>query len=299
MFLPVLSQPKEVYMKKMILKKSAIALSVLALSGSMAFAATDSASDAAASKTDSSAAQALINNISKGQLETLNTFAGPGDLTGFVLQPKGGSPMIMYAANDGSYAVYGNVIGADGQSISDADKQKYVDAYIAKNILTYLPETVSFTQGSADAPYQITAMADPNCSACNYFYKVAKPAIDSGQLRVNWILVAFVQPDSEAKAISIMTSDDPAAAMEANESGFDPSTEEGGAKAATNITEEQKAALQKNMDFMRNAGLGSTPTVMFYDRNGEFKFVKGSPRDMTDFIKQYGPTDKPAADSAS
>lgn len=280
-------------MKNVIFKKSILTLSALALSSSLAFAATE------AEDSKANTAQGLIDNISKGQLKTLRTFQGPGDLTGFVLQPPGGSPMIMYANESGDYAVYGTLLGPDGENISEADTSTYVDAYIAKTILTYLPDTVQFSEGSADAPFQITVMADPNCSACHYFYDVAKPSIDNGKLRINWILVAFVKPDSEAKAAAIMSADDPAAAMALNESGFDSSTEEGGANIPDELTDEQKASVAKNMTFMRNAGLGSTPTILFYDKNGEFKFIKGSPRDMAGFIKEHSPTDQPPVEDAT
>ena len=282
-------------MKKKACIKTVLVLSALALSTSVVFAANDTVN-----KSDGvSPAQALINTISKDQLTTLNTFDGPSNLTGFVLQPKSsGQPVIMYAANDGSYAVYGSLIGSDGQSLSDADKEKYVDAYVTEKILTYLPNTAQFSEGSTDAQYQMTVLADPNCSACHYFYDLVKPFIDKGKLRINWVLVAFVKPDSEAKAAAIMSADNPAVAMAANESGFDADSEEGGAKVPAKLTDEQKAVVAKNMDFMANAGLSSTPTIMFYDKHGDFKFIKGSPRDIGNFLTQVGPTDTPRTEDA-
>ena len=255
----------------------------LGMSGSLPVYAADAA-PAAVPSTE------LIQKITEDRLTLLKTFEGPGDLTGYVMQPKqGGSPIILYAQKQGAYAVYGTLIGPDGANLSEQDQEKYVTSYVADLIAAQLNTVSTFSEGSADAPYQLYVLADPSCSACHYFYQNAKKQISDGQLRIQWILVGFVQPDSLAQAATIMHDKDPAKAMTENESGFDSQHEKGGAKAMKDIPKDLQAKLDANMAFMHATGLSKTPTLMFYGKDGKLVFIEGAPRDMAAFLKESTP----------
>lgn len=232
---------------------------------------------------------ALIKKIGQDKLSVLTTFPGPGNLHGFVLQPEGGQPMIMYLDDQARYAVYGTVIGADGSNLSEQNTEQYVKKYTAMKIADNLAEATPITEGRDDAPYKMIVVADPNCSACNYSYKAMKPFIDNGQLQVQWILVYFVQPDSQAKAAAIMGAKNPGQAMAENEMGFDMKTEEGGIKPLTDIPKPLLNELEGNMKFMHDTGISSTPTLIYYNKAGELKFISGAPSDMAAFFKSEAP----------
>lgn len=232
---------------------------------------------------------ALVKKIGQDKLSVLNTFPGPANLHGFVLQPEGGQPMIMYIDDQARYAVYGTVISANGENLTEKDTDQYVKKYTALKIADNLAETTPITEGRNDAPYKIIVVADPNCSACNYSYKAMKPFIDNGQLQVQWILVYFVRPDSQAKAAAIMSAKNPGQAMAENEAGFDMKTEEGGIKALTNIPKPLVDELEGNMKFMHDTGISSTPTLIYYTKTGELKFIAGAPSDMAAFLKNEAP----------
>lgn len=232
---------------------------------------------------------ALIKKIGQDKLSVLSTFQGPGNLQGFVLEPEGGQPMIMYVDEKGEYAVYGTVINKDGLNLTEQDTEQYVKKYTAIKIADNLAETTPIKEGSDDAPYKLIVVADPNCSACNYSYNAMKPFIDKGELQVNWVLVYFVRPDSQAKAAAIMNAKDPGKAMAENEAGFDMKTEEGGIAPLTTIPQALKDELEGNMKFMRDTGISSTPTIIYYTKEGELKFIAGAPSDMGAFLQKETP----------
>lgn len=241
---------------------------------------------------------ALVKKIGKNNLSVLSTFPGPGNLRGFVLQPEGGQPVIMYVDDKGEYAVYGAIIDKNGVNLTEQDTDKYVKKYTAQKIMDNLAETTPIKEGRDDAPYKMIVVADPNCSACHYSYNTLKPFIDKGELQVEWILVYFVRPDSQAKAAAIMSAKDPGKAMSENEAGFDMKTEEGGIKPLTNIPKPLLEELEGNMKFMRDTGISSTPTLIFYDKNGELKYVSGAPSNIEEFLQKETPgtkaSEKPA-----
>lgn len=232
---------------------------------------------------------ALIKKIGQDKLSVLSTFPGPGNLHGFVLQPQGGQPMIMYVDDKVQYAVYGTVISKDGENLTEQDNEKYVKKYTALKIADNLAETTPIKEGRDDAPYKLIVVADPNCSACNYSYNAMKPFIDKGELQVNWILVYFVRPDSQAKAAAIMNAKDPGKAMAENEAGFDMKTEEGGIAPLTDIPKPLLEELEGNMKFMHDTGISSTPTLIFYTKEGELKYISGAPSDVGAFLEKEAP----------
>lgn len=241
-------------------------------------------------KPSENSSQALIEKVAEDRLTILSTFEGPGDLTGYVMKPKqGGSPVILYAQNQSQYAVYGTIIGPNGENLSEQYQEKYINAYTADLIAAQLPKVTSFSEGSADAPYQLYVLADPSCSACHYFYQNVKEQIKNGQLRIQWILVGFVQAESLAQAATIMNDKDSANAMANNEAGFDSEHEMGGAKPMKTIPAELQAKLDANMAFMHETGLSSTPTLIFYNKEGKLSFIQGAPRDISTFLQQASP----------
>jgi len=194
--------------------------------------------------------------------------------------------------------VYGTVINKEGENLSEQDTEKYVKKYTAMKIADNLAETTPIKEGSDDAPYKLIVVADPNCSACNYSYKAMKPFIDKGELQVNWILVYFVRPDSQAKAAAIMSAKDPGKAMADNEAGFDMKTEEGGIAPMKNIPQTLQDELAGNMKFMHDTGISSTPTLIFYTPQGDLKFVAGAPSDMGAFLQKETPGAKASEKAA-
>jgi thiol:disulfide interchange protein DsbG len=242
---------------------------------------------------DASAAQSLIQKVVSGHDLTIQkTFAGPGDLQGFVLKAPQGTPIIMYANKDGKFVFYGNLWGADGVDITKANNEKYVQSEITKTVFDHLDKVTTFTQGDEKAAYSMYVVADPNCSACHAFYKEAEPAIKAGKLKVQWVLVAFLNPTSMGRAATILSAKDPVQAFLSNENKFSNATEEGGVKPLNTIPDAIQKKLDGNMSFFKNSGLQATPTLIFWDKDGKQTFVTGVPRDLDGFLTHVGPVIK-------
>ncbi|MFN3234147.1 MAG: thiol:disulfide interchange protein DsbG [Gammaproteobacteria bacterium] len=238
---------------------------------------------------DTSKAQKLVQTITKDQLSIVKEFPGPDNLQGFVLKPKVGTPIIMFADKEGKYAIFGNVFNPNGNSITSQAHDKYVQPLIAKTIFNNLPKTTQFLQGNNDAKYKMVVVADPNCIACHMLYDAMQTHIQKGELQVKWVLVDYVKPSSPGKAAAILTAKDPAKAMADNEAGYQAKTEEGGIKPLNPIPEEIKKQLKANMQFFSESGLNATPTIIYKDQNGQYQFISGVPRDVSVFLQKVRP----------
>ena len=139
-------------------------------------------------------------------------------------------------------------------------------------------KTSWFEQGNPNAKHEIYIIAEPNCSACHYLYESIRPYIGSGSLKVRWIMVAFLKPSSLDKAATIISSKNPAQALEVDESKFNAAAESGGIVPAANIYAGAKDAVIKNTRFMEAYGFKSTPIIIFKLANGKTEILHGAPQ---------------------
>ena len=120
-----------------------------------------------------------------------------------------------------------------------------------------------FTLGKAGP--LIVAFEDPNCSFCDHLTQEAAPLIAAGKLRMRIVPVAFLKPDSEARAAAILQSADPAAAWEQNMRGFDHRKEEGAYPGAQpSFTSDR--GLRANLALLQDLGNVATPTLLVCEK---------------------------------
>lgn len=159
-------------------------------------------------------------------------------------------------------------------------------------ILTAAEKTSWFEQGNPNAKHELYVIAEPNCSACHYLYQSIRPYIGNGTLKVRWIMVAFLKPSSLSKAATIISSRNPANALDNDESNFNAATETGGIVPADNIYSDAKAAILENTTFMRNSGFKRTPIIIFKSTARGAEILRGAPQqnqwlDLLPFIGKY------------
>ena len=155
----------------------------------------------------------------------------------------------------------------------------------APKALAAAKQTHWVQMGSAQAPHQLYVLAEPNCSACHYFYEAIKPLLNKGDVQIRWILVTFIKPSSLGKAAAIIGAKNPVQAFEANEAGFISGSETGGIKPMDPVTPELKAKLEQNMKFMHQFGFSQTPSLVFQTTDGTPKIIAGSPP--KEFLAQF------------
>lgn len=110
----------------------------------------------------------------------------------------------------------------------------------------------------------LTAFFDPNCMYCHALYVSLQPAVRAGRLRIRFVLVGIVRPDSTARAASILAAADPGQALAENETRFDRRREEGGFPIAPRAQIARfLGVVTNNSATMDMAGGIGTPTLVY------------------------------------
>ncbi len=222
-------------------------------------------------------AQSLVGGLTHGQGTVEKTFSGPGGLTGVVVGIDG-HQSLAYVTPDGHYLVAGAILNASGQNVLQKDAVRY-GVIPASEKPTALARAVAkgdtFVVGKAGP--EMVAFIDPDCIFCHKFYEEAKPLMDSGKLRVRFVVTAFLKPSSLPRAEAILGAADPAAALAENEAHFNDTTEEGGIAPAKNASAEVARAVHGNTQLLQKSGEVATPTVIYCSAAGKPTLEHGVP----------------------
>lgn len=246
---------------------------------------------ASASTLNTKAAEAMLNKLTRNQVEIVQTFPSVGNLQGFVVKGKGdqSAPSIVYVDEQGRYAIVGSLLTANGVNQSDADTQKYINATVAKTALVDSPNTAWIQDGNPNAKHSTYIIADPNCIYCHKLYEMTRPAVKSGDLSIRWIWVGFLKDSSAGIAKAILAAKDPIAAMAQNENQFNDSNESGGLAPLANPTPDTNDKFAKNMAFLNKYQFPGTPVLIYQDTQGNPMSLYGvSPDDLDKTIKTMG-----------
>ena len=232
-----------------------------------------------ACKTHSDGGKKIVEKMLNGQGTITKTFSATDNLQGFVVSPyrDPARKSIIYADNAGKYIFLGNIISADGKNLSQSFYQKYVADVGAPKAYADAAKTHWFLAGSNNAPHKAYMIVEPNCSACHLAYQKLKPMIDSGQLAVRFILVAFLKPDSAGKAAAILTAKKPSSAYALDEKKFVMRTESGGIKPLKKIDAATQAKIKTNIAFMQHHQFAATPVLIYKTSNGKYHTQIGFP----------------------
>jgi thiol:disulfide interchange protein DsbG len=201
--------------------------------------------------------------------------AGHG-LTGWVVSHSG-QTNILYTTADGMVLLSGNLFDAQGHNLS----AEFGSQYIVKSDLKPLYEELGHARYIAEhgpVPTQriVYVIFDPNCPYCSIAWKALRPYIGNG-LEVRWVPVAYLQPDSAAKATAILAAKDNQEALRTNEEAFDPKTHEGGIAPAAAVPDEVTALLKHNEDLLGRLGSAATPTFVWSGAHQEIGIETGLP----------------------
>jgi len=218
----------------------------------------------------------LMNKAFHGKVTILNQFPATDNLEGYVVQStENTSQAIVYADNRGRYLVVGQLIDADGQSISSQDYQHYISPESSSLAFNYISSVAYIQQGSNDAPHQAYVLFDPNCIFCHRLYEAMQPAIKSGELAVRWVPVAFLKPSSQGRVYALLAAKDPVAMLAQNEKNFNEETESGGIPPLSTASSQIVQQLQNNMAFLTSTQITATPAVLYKLADGTPKLDTG------------------------
>ncbi len=254
-------------------------LSVFILGATLAISFCAARADTNPPQTSEPATQKLPKQIAtlqkRGVLQVIRQFEAPAGMTGFVLKERG-RYLIVYGRGD--YVFSGALIDPDDHDLT----AKYYAQYVPKTEYSKTVKQLERSGGlitfstNAAAPV-LYAFEDPNCIFCYRFNKVIFPLVDQGKVQLKVVLVAFLKPDSLARASAILAAKDPRAAMRRNEARYVTSQEEGGYPAPAKPEQKFAARVQENGKLMNAAGFTGTPSLIYHTKSGKWNGIGGMP----------------------
>lgn len=98
--------------------------------------------------------------------------------------------------------------------------------------------------GPADSQKRMLMFFDPNCPACARQWPIVKPYLDT--IRIHWVPVAYIDPNSLQLAAAILSAPDPAKALADNEDHYDFKTARGGYLPPATVPKWAEDAVRAN-----------------------------------------------------
>lgn len=231
----------------------------------------------------------IASMVQKGKgVQVLSRFDGPSGLTGFVVTADGGERRIYYVTPDGQTALYGIAFDASLTNVTAS----HVARFAGSKTVTMATAAVSAPAASAEtatsspaerayalaergmfafvegAPngLDLYVVFDPSCPFCHRTFRDTRAM--TRFLRIHWIPVAELRPESANLVEALAKSTDPMKAMVAmaNDQLQPSSTVRG-------VTSE---VLAQNRKILDAAGVKNVP-LLLYRAGGTVKQIVGAP----------------------
>ena len=205
--------------------------------------------------------------------------AGHG-LTGWVLSKNLNVIHIVYTTADRQVMLIGDLVDEHGANLTEKSTSTFSAHPELEPLYAQLEKSTFIETGEHDHPRRtVYLIFDANCPFCSAAYQSLKTYNNSG-LRVRWVPVAYLRPDSQARAAAILEASDPAAALKSNEEGFDKTKHTGGMAPLDHPTPKSVAALAANNDLMDKLKITATPGWIYRDDEGQIQRQIGLPEPM-------------------
>lgn len=227
----------------------------------------------AASATSASDYPAPIQALEAQGLEVMGTFKAPSGLTGYA-GIAASNPVSVYVTSDGSHALIGTLIDANGQDAGAKSMHDLVVKPISERTWSKLEKSTWVLDGKADAPRVIYTFTDANCPYCHRFWEAARPWIDAGKVQLRHVMVGVIREDSANKAAAILKAASPGKALTENERN----QSSGGIKPMATVPADVRKQLDANERLMLELGFQGTPGILFHDEQGNVQRRSGMPQ---------------------
>jgi thiol:disulfide interchange protein DsbG len=247
-------------------------LAGMVISGT-ASAATPYPSEEKLKELNSSLPSTFSRLISSNEKVVAKFDAGYG-FEGYVIETPQ-QEAIIYHNEEKNISFSGMMLIDGGINVTE---EHYETEIPAKDYSSVLAEVVQdntvLTEGQADAEKELWVFFDPNCPYCHTIWETTRSFIDSGELKVHWMPVAFLSNTSAGKVAKFWQAEDQVAVFNEAEAKFN----QGGSTPlrSSEITRETREMLEKNLDYMGDFGSNGTPTVIYETKEGGVKVISSS-----------------------
>jgi hypothetical protein len=152
------------------------------------------------------------------------------------------------------------------------------------SLYSYLEHQPHISQPGAPTAPVVWIAFDPYCDHCRELHAALAPRIAAGELRVQWLPIAFVHTDSVHVAADLLAAVDPSSALD---KWFGPPVGISPKVPAGKDVQAFKAAVLDNTARVRELAGGTAAPVIIYARKGQSPVVLvGAPTDAQALIQQ-------------
>jgi hypothetical protein len=128
---------------------------------------------------------------------------------------------------------------------------------------------------SAQSSLQSIFFFDPNCPFCVKLYQSAEQNSQTLSAML-WVPVAYMHQSSLPRAVSLLRSANPQAALKQNFDKFDQPARQGAIAPAEQITPNERTIIQTNSKAWESI-MGATPLWLYKTKQGEYWRQAGMP----------------------
>ena len=116
-----------------------------------------------------------------------------------------------------------------------------------------------FTIGVTMAANPVYVFFDTTCPHCAELWNASQPLL--GKVKMVWMPIGLLRPQSGPQGATILSADDPSAAMTENEASV--LQRGGGITVAGSLSDEVLAKVKANTEIFRKLGADSVPLVVY------------------------------------
>ena len=182
---------------------------------------------------------------------------------------------IIYHNKENGVAFSGMMLLDGGVNVTEEHYETEVPVKDYSDVLEkVIGDNTILTEGAEDAEKELWVFFDPNCPHCHTIWQTTRSFIDSGELKVHWMPVAFLSNTSAGKVAKFWQAEDQVAVFNESEAQFN----QGGSTPlrSSEITRETREMLETNLDYMGDFGSNGTPTVVYKNKSGGVGVISSS-----------------------
>ncbi|MEY2335157.1 hypothetical protein [Acidithiobacillus ferrianus] len=234
--------------------------------------------------------QNLLSSASDDTATVIQTWPGPGGLTGALYRDVNGQEGVAWVDAQENLVMIGTLVGADGKNYNtSSDFALAANRSVVAQTVSETPTTMravstlgtlmtggtGFTEGRSGP--QATVYIDPNSSVGHRLYLALAPKIAAGTLNVRYVPVAEKDKSSLHKAEAILAAPAPAKKMSMDERLFKKSPNgqmEGGIRGVPS-TLSMVQEVDGNTALLATAGYINNPVMVYCDKAGKHQVSVG------------------------